>query len=74
MFGGKLNDEIHLIGENSAIKPDIKYSDKHFAEVKSCVLGNQLKLEKEQLSKYAYNLISDGMPTFDFYFFVHNAQ
>ncbi len=74
MFGGKLNDEIHLIGENSAIKPDIKYSDKHFAEVKSCVLGNPLKLEKEQLSKYAYNLISDGMPIFDFYFFVHNAQ
>lgn len=71
IFGGTLNDSIHMFYEDYQIKPDIKFGENKFGEVKSCLIGLQLKLEKEQLAKMALLLIKNGLPSLDFILFQH---
>jgi hypothetical protein len=73
MCGGKIHDGIHNIYEEYQIKPDISYGKNDWGEVKSCVVGNQQKLERNQLGKFASWMIHDKDPTFKFYFFQHGV-
>jgi hypothetical protein len=71
IFGGQSFDGIHNFGQDYLIQPDIQFSDNSYGEVKSCCVGYQPKLEREQLAKFALWLIEDGFPKIDFVFFQH---